>query len=123
MTRDAITVEGDETLAATTRHAADELADMAGENRAAGEVVRARAASNAPKVSGTLAGSITVQASAVGVVVAATAIYAARINYGWPAGGLAAQPFMTDALADTERAIIDTHGRRVNTVVGGIRGA
>jgi len=117
------TVEGDAALKATTRHAADEIGDLDSTGRAAGEVVRARAASAAPKVSGRLAGSVRVVASAQEVVVASDLVYAPRINFGWPAGGLAAQPFLTDALADTERAITDQYERRVNAIVGGIRGA
>lgn len=124
MTTTPLTVEGDERLAATARHAADELRDMDTANRAVGEIVRARAASDAPRVSGRLAGSVVVASvSSTEVVIAATEVYAPPINYGWSARNIVAQPFMTNALNETQSAAIDIYGRRVNDAVSHIKGA
>lgn len=119
----SITVEGDERLRATMSHAADDLADMATVGRSAGEVVRARAASNAPKVTGRLAASVRASSTASEVVVASSIAYAARVNYGMPSVSQPAQPFMSDALRDTESAVIAMYSRRVDGAISHIRGA
>jgi phage gpG-like protein len=118
-----ITVEGDAMLAATLHRAAGDLADLTATGRGAGEVVRARAASNAPKRTGRLAGSVRASASRSEVVVAAGVVYAARVNYGMPSVGQPAQPFLSDALGDTQREVGARYERAVNTAVSHVRGA
>lgn len=120
---DTISVTGDTMLAATLHNAARQLDDMAATNRQAGEVVRARAASNAPKRTGRLAGSVRVSASGHEAVVSSSVVYAARVNYGMPSVGQVAQPFMTNALASTASASVDKYEARVNAIVRTIRGA
>lgn len=118
-----ITVEGDTMLAATLRRAAGELGDLASTGRAAGEIVRARAASNAPKRTGRLSGSVTAAATRTEVVIASGVVYAARVNYGMPSVGQPAQPFMSDALGDTQKEVVARYERAVNTAVSHVRGA
>lgn len=119
-----VSVEGDERLASTCRHAADELGDMDTANRAVGELVRARAAGNAPRVSGRLAGSVRVASvSALDVVIASDLVYAPVINFGWPAHNIVAQPFMTNAMSETQNAAVDLYAARVNGITRDIKGA
>jgi hypothetical protein len=123
VTQPAMTVEGDERLAMTARAAARDLADMDTANRAVGEVVRARAASKAPKVTGRLAGSVRADATASEVVVYSDLAYAPPINYGWPAHNIAAQPFMSDALNEATNLIVDRYANEVADDVRQVKGA
>jgi phage gpG-like protein len=123
MSGTSITVEGDERLTATLHHAADDLADMSSVGGSAGEVVRARAASNAPKVTGRLAGSVRASATSSEVVVASTLVYAGRVQYGMPSVSQPAQPFMSDALRETERAVVDLYARRCDHAMSQVQGA
>jgi len=123
MSQDAVTVVGDKRLAATMANATRMLADMSSAHKEAGEVVRARAASNAPKRTGRLAASVTASASAGEVVVASALPYARRVNYGAPSVGQAAQPFMTNALADTQSATLTKYNRRCQVAMAQVKGA
>jgi len=117
-------VEGSERLAATCRDAGDELADMEAANRTVGELVRGRAATDAPKVSGRLAGSLRVSSVTKSeVVVASDLVYAAPINFGWPARNISAQPFMSNALNESEKFVLQTYEARVGAAVSGVKGA
>jgi phage gpG-like protein len=123
MSGTSVTVEGDKRLVATMHAAADDLNDLTSTGRGAGGVVRARAASNAPKVTGRLSGSVRVSASATEVVVASGLVYAARVNYGMPSVGQAAQPFMTDALGETEREVVARYERATAAAISHVKGA
>lgn len=120
---ESITVEGERELVATLHRAAADLADMGTTNRGVGEVLRARAASNAPKVTGRLAGSVRVKVTATETVVASALVYARRVNYGMPSVGQPAQPFMTDALGDTQREIVARYERAIGAAISHVRGA
>ena len=122
MTKPGITVDGDERLSATARDAADKLGDMSTTGRGVAETVRARAASNAPKETGTLAGSVVVSAvNPLDIEIAATAEYANVIEYGHQ--DVPARPFMADALRDSQALIIDAYGRQVSNIVDDVKGA
>ena len=118
-----ISIEGDERLAATTRAAAHDLADMDTSNRAVGEVVRARAASAAPKVTGALAGSVRADVTANGVDVASDLVYAPVINNGWAAHNIVAQPFMTNALADATSLVLAKYTDEIGDDMRQVKGA
>lgn len=83
------------------RELGDDLSDLKDANARVAELVSAEASRRAPKgPTGRLAASVrgnraagraTVQAGRASVP------YAGPIHYGWPAHGIAAQPFVTDA--------------------------
>lgn len=122
MTKPTMTLDGDERLEATARHAADDLEDMTTTGRGVGELVRARAASNAPKVTGFLAGSVVVESvDRLEVVIAATAEYANIIEFGRT--GVPAKPFMRNAMRDTQTATVEAYERKVSSSVSNVKGA
>lgn len=123
MTQQAMTLEGDERLTSTARHAADELGDMSAPGRAVGEMTRARAASNAPKVTGYLAGSVIVQSvNRLEVVIAATAEYSNIVESGRPSVGVPAKPFMANAMRDTQAAAEAAYAKQVSDTVDNVKG-
>lgn len=84
---------------------ADDLKDLM---VSIGEIV-VRAATP-PEDSGTLASTLRTGRGKTKAVVragGARAPYAGVIHYGWPAHGIEAQPFLTDALADNRSKIFD----------------
>lgn len=123
MSEPNVTVDGADRLAITMRAAAADLADMSTSNRAVGEVVRARAASAAPKVSGRLAGSVRAYPARGEVEIASALVYAPPINYGWPARNIVAQPFMVNAVNDSRAAVVARYASDVGSTIKHIRGA
>lgn len=117
-----MTVEGDERLAATARKAADDLDDMSTTGRGVAETIRARAASNAPKVTGYLSGSVVVAAvGKLDVEIAATAEYSNVVEYGHQ--DVPAKPFMANALRDSQALIVAAYSRDVADTVDNVKGA
>ena len=119
----SVSVDGDERLVATTRAAAHDLAELDTSNRAVGEVVRARAASNAPKVTGRLAGSVRADVVANGVEIASDLVYAPVINNGWPAHNIVAQPFMTNALSEATSLVLAKYTDEIGDDMRQVKGA
>lgn len=118
---ESVTVVGDKMLAATLANAARQIADMAPTNRESAEVVRARAASNAPKRTGRLAGSVRASSSSGEAVIAATAPYSAFVEYGHQT--VPARPFMRNALRDTQSTVVEKTNRRCQVAMAQVRGA
>jgi len=115
-----MTVEGAAMLDATTRQAVAGLENLDGSE--AGRLVSLRAASNAPKATGTLARSIHAEQSGVEVNIVADVVYAAVQEFGSSAHNIAAQPYMRPALADSQAAIAAAYAREVNKEVQSIHG-
>ena len=83
-------------------HFGDEVADTSAPDLEARQAVATAIATNAPRRSGRLAGSVRPDATGVEI----TAPYAGPIAYGWPAHGIEAHPFVETGLAAaSERAV------------------
>lgn len=100
MTAQSVKVEGADTLARTLRDVGADLADLA--PRAAGDVVLTAARGRAPRVSGRLRSSLTVDTSPGVVSVSSELIYAPIIEWGWPARNIEASHYLTGAAEATE---------------------
>lgn len=117
-----VQVVGAEHFQDTMKTAANELADLKAPSQAAGAMVLSAARARAPKVSGTLAGSLFVETIDSGVAVQASAIYAGPIHWGWPARNIQAQPFLTEAGAATEPAWVQGYTTEVEAIIGRVEG-
>jgi hypothetical protein len=98
---------------------AADLDDPATPHKAA-DLVLARADELVPRVSGDLASTLRVVEVEHGAdVVAGSPLvpYAGVIQYGWPARGIAAQPYLTDGLAQRAEAIHDVYADRIGDLV------
>lgn len=91
------------------------LVDLEPPHRDAGRAVLA--ATRAPRVTGRLAASITVDATRAGVQVGSDLVYAGVIHNGWAARNIRPQPFLTDALAATERDVVDIFHDHITTLI------
>ena len=117
-----IQVKGADRLASTLKDASDELTDLAAANAAIGTMVVNEARGLAPKRTGQLAGSITATV-AVGVIdVAADVVYAGPIHWGWPAHSIAAQPFIYDAIRNTEEQSVQIYTDELDRVLEKVKG-
>jgi hypothetical protein len=122
---ESVRVEGARELSASARHAADELADMSKAHGQAGDYVAQLARGMAPARSGRLRSTIRAErAEALASVTAGGAgvPYAGPIHFGWAARNIAAQPFLTDALAQAESSVVNIYGDEVDHIVARIHG-
>jgi hypothetical protein len=119
---ETITIDGDENLRRTLGNAEDELESLDQSENA--RLVEQRAKANAPKLTGQLAGSVRAKDLGKGAAqVSSELIYAPVINYGWPAHNIAAQPFLTEALADSAQLVEAHSQRQAQQILGKVRGA
>jgi hypothetical protein len=88
-------------------------------------IVAARAASNAPKVSGALAGSVRGSQAKTRAIVRAGGArvpYAGPIHWGWPRRNIAATFFASRAATDTEPTWLQYYMRQVKQVIATVKG-
>lgn len=118
-------VEGLTELRRTLREAGIDVSQLKDANRAAANVVVGPARIAAPKLTGRLAASVRVGATQkAGIVRAGRASipYAGAIHWGWPARGIAAQPFLSDTARATEPEWLREYTEHVDDVLDQIRG-
>lgn len=112
---DRVTVDGLREFRRFLRQLPDDLTAGGLEqiHRKVAEPVRRESLSRVPRRSGTLADSIRVaERSKTKAVIRAgkkRVPYAGPIHFGWPARNIAAQPFLTDALADRRQEVADIY--------------
>lgn len=119
-------VEGARTLRRTLKAAGDSLGDLKAAHGAAGAIVLPRAKTSAPRRSGALAGNVRASAGATALTLRAGGArvpYAGPIHWGWRKRNIAAQPFIAEAVSDTQPAIVRVYEAAVNRIVNRIRGA
>jgi len=122
MAANGTTVEGADRFAATLSTAADEVADLSRASKESADRVALVARGLAPVVSGNLRSSIAAESSPGEGRVSATAVYAAVIHNGWPGRNIAANPFLSDALAESDGTIREVYTDELDRVVGKIKG-
>lgn len=109
---------GADRFAGTLRTAADKLADL-DPGPAAGEILRAEVAREAPRRTGTLAASHRVEGSAV----VTDLIYAGVIVGGWPGHGIEANPYTERAAEAAEAAVVEEWDKAAGAVLDLVVGA
>ena len=122
---EGVRVEGARELERTAHKAASELDDLTAAHGRAGDYVAGVARSLAPQVSGRLAATIRAESAALAATVTAGGPgvpYAGVIHYGWPGHNIAAQPFLTDALAQAEESAVRIYAEDVDNIVARIHG-
>jgi hypothetical protein len=119
----ALEVDGADRLSRTLKAAEASLGDLSQPSQAAGSIVASAARARAPRRTGVLAGSIVTTSTEGGVAVQATARYAGPIHWGWPARGIKAQPFLSDAGRATEPQWVARYEDDVNKTLERVEGA
>lgn len=125
-----VKVEGARELEATMHRAADDVGDLSSAASQSGSQVAQVARGLAPVRSGRLVGTIRAAqptsaraVTAGGVTAGGPGVpYAGPIHWGWAARNIQAQPFLTDALAQTESSVVNTYAEAVGRTVSTIHG-
>jgi hypothetical protein len=123
--RPVVEVRGGRELRRTLKAAGDDLSDLKDANQRVGNVVVARATSLAPRRSGALAGAMRATRAATSVTVKAGGArvpYAGPIHWGWPARGITAQPFLSDAATGTESTWVPIYESELDRIIERVKG-
>lgn len=119
---DRTEVIGQQRLQATLRAAQHQIANL--DTGEGARMVEQRARAAAPKRSGLLASSVRARDAGKGQsVVASSLVYAPVIHYGWPAHGITARPFLTEALANSQPLILADLTKQTQHALGSVHGA
>lgn len=119
-----VQVIGAAQLRRTLRAAGQDLTDLKRVHAEVGRIVVA--AAHAPTRTGALAASIRAGSAATSATVRAGGArvpYAGPIHWGWPARGIAAQPFLADAAQRTEPRWTEVYLAEVNRIIDQVQGA
>jgi phage gpG-like protein len=119
---DRVTVVGVERLTATLAAAAVRVVDMSEPMRATGTLVSTRARADAPVITGRLAASVRASTDSEAAAIGSGLEYANRVHWGYARFGQRAQPFIYDAVRTNEATIVGFHAKRVDDVVGAVKG-
>ena len=115
-------VQGADQLARTLSAAGDDLRDLSAVNEEAGRYVTARARAAAPRRTGRLAASLRATVDKAAVSIESPLVYANPIHWGWKARNITAQPFLLDALATNEPAVLEMYERNNERVLDHVHG-
>lgn len=121
MTEYVAEVEGARELEASLDRVADSLDDMPAAGTKAGQIVKGRAASNAPVDTGALARSIYADAGPAEVIVGARERYAPFQEYG--TSTVPASPYLRPALDAATGEIVAAYTAEVQKKLETVRGA
>ncbi len=125
MSRPTVEVSGARKLRRSLRRAGLDMTELRAVNQRVGAVVVNRATRTAPERTGLLASTIRAGAAQTNAAIRAGRArvpYAGPIHWGWPARGIAAQPWLSEAAQDTETQWVQLYlaelERLVNTIQG-----
>ena len=97
-----VIVTGADEVASSMHRAGRALGDMSRAHREAADIFAAQARAIAPGLTGALAAATEAASSKEGAGVHNALPYFGPIHYGWPAHNIVAQPYVDEAVADTE---------------------
>lgn len=120
-----VEVQGAREMRRTLRRSGVDLKQFREVHRDVADVVRPAAAAAAPVRSGALKASVRAGATQRAAIIRAgrrSVPYAGPIHWGWPARNITAQPFLSDPARATEPRWIDIYNRRVDDLLGQVRG-
>ena len=119
----SVTVTGAAEVASTMRKAARQLGDMTKAHRAAADIFTTLARARAPRLTGALAAATQAAASKEGAGFQNDLPYFGPIHYGWPHRNIVAQPYVDEAVADSEAQWFAVYVRAVQDACDEVRGA
>ena len=120
-----VEIEGGRRLRSTLKKAGVDMKKMTAINRRAASVVAAAAGPAAPQLTGLLSASVRPGATQRAGIVRAgkKAIpYAGPIHWGWPARGIRAQPFISDAAVATEESWVPLYEKHMRDIIKEVKG-
>lgn len=125
MAKAILQVRGARQLRSSLKKAGKDLENLKAAHAAVAQVIARTAASRAPKLTGRLAGSVRGSGTTTSAVIRAgfkSVPYAGPIHWGWPARGIKAQPFMSDAATSTEGQWMPIYEGAVDQALDQVKG-
>lgn len=122
----AVHIEGLNRFIQTCKAAGVDMSEFAEASRNTASIVTFGAMSRAPKRSGNLAASIRSGKGKNRVVVyagGASVPYAGPIHWGWPGHGISDNPFILNAMRESEPVWTGYYERELEKIVSQIKGA
>lgn len=126
MTDTTTRVVGLDRLVRTMQRAQVDIGELKDAHKRVGELVAREAQGHAPRRSGRLVGTLRAsrQARRAQVVLGRTSVpYAGPIHWGWPARGIKANPFVSEAAQDTEPRWVPIYRADVQAALDRVKGA
>ena len=117
------TITGDREVATTLEQAGRSLADMAPAHREAAAIIAGAAQGTAPRLTGALASATRPASSKEGAGITNALPYFGPIHYGWAEHNITAQPFVDEAVTDSEREWLAVYEKAVEQACDEVRGA
>jgi hypothetical protein len=120
---DRVTITGATTVASTMRQAGRALGDMTQANQSAADIFTALARVRAPHLTGALANATQAAASKDAAGIANDLPYYGPIHYGWPEHNIEAQPYVDEAVAESQDQWLAVYEQAVEDACDMVRGA
>lgn len=123
MSRAVLEVRGARELRRSLKRAGQDTTELKTVHAEVGRIVVA--AARPPRRSGRLASSVRAGTAASSATVRAGGArvpYAGPIHWGWPARGISARPFLTDAAQRTEPTWTEVYEREIERILDQIQG-
>lgn len=120
-----VEIDGARELRRTLRAAGDDLEDLKAANQAAANIAAAAAKSEAPKLTGALAGDIRASGTKTAGTIRAgrkRIPYAGPIHFGWPARGIKARPYITEGAQQTESIWVPLYQELLDEALSKVKG-
>jgi hypothetical protein len=117
------TITGADEVARTMRKAGRSLGDMTHAHRDAADIFASLARATAPRVSGALANATQAAATKDGAGIQNALPYFGPIHYGWPQRNIAAQPYVDEAVADSESQWLAVYQKAAQDAADSVKGA
>ena len=123
MSRERYTIVGATEVASTLRKAGASLKDLTKANQDAANIVAALSRARAPRLTGALANATQAYASKEGAGIRNELPYFGPIHYGWPSRNIAAQPYVDEAVAESESQWLAVYQHAAESACEMVKGA
>lgn len=120
-----VEIDGARELRRTLRAAGDDLEDLKAANQAAANIAAAAAKSEAPKLTGRLAGDIRASGTKTAGIIRAgrkKLPYAGVIHWGWPKRNILANPYITAGAQQTESIWVPLYQKQLDQALKKVKG-
>ena len=118
-----MTITGADTVASTLKKAGRSLGDMTSAHRDAAAIFAGVARDRAPRLTGALANATQAAATKEGAGIENHLPYFGPIHYGWGERNIRAQPYVDEAVAETEGEWLSVYEHAVQKACDEVRGA
>jgi predicted small secreted protein len=119
----SVTVTGATEVASTMRGAGRDLENMGKAHAEAADIIAKASQAAAPRLTGALAAATEAYSSDEGAGVSNPLPYFGPIHYGWAEHNISAQPYVDEAVADSEREWLAVYEHAVQEAADSVRGA